>query len=49
MCELAAGFPQPRRPGRFGRWLTDLFNEWPDGARQDQARPDEAKHDAMRP
>jgi 1-acyl-sn-glycerol-3-phosphate acyltransferase len=21
-------------PGRFGRWLTDVFNEWPEGSRE---------------
>ena len=24
-----------RRPGPFGRWLTELFNEWPEGGRPD--------------
>ena len=33
MHELAAGFPERRRPGRFGVWLTELFNEWPEGRR----------------
>lgn len=27
---LVAGYPDPPVPGRFGRWLTELFNEWPD-------------------
>ena len=31
--DLAADFPDRRPPGRFGRWLTELFNEWPEGAR----------------
>jgi 1-acyl-sn-glycerol-3-phosphate acyltransferase len=31
--DLVADFPDRRRPGRFGRWLTELFNEWPEGAR----------------
>ena len=30
---LVADFPDRRTPGRFGRWLTELFNEWPEGAR----------------
>ena len=30
---LVADFPDQRRPGSFGRWLTELFNDWPDGAR----------------
>lgn len=25
--------PDVRRPGRFGRWLTDVFNDWPEGSR----------------
>jgi 1-acyl-sn-glycerol-3-phosphate acyltransferase len=35
MAELSAGAPRRTRPGRFGRWLTELFNEWPEGARPD--------------
>jgi 1-acyl-sn-glycerol-3-phosphate acyltransferase len=31
--ELVADFPDRRPPGRFGRWLTDAFNEWPEGSR----------------
>ncbi len=31
--ELCQGYPDPPPPGRFGRWLTDVFNEWPEGAR----------------
>jgi 1-acyl-sn-glycerol-3-phosphate acyltransferase len=30
---LVADFPDPPPPGRFGRWLTELFNEWPEGRR----------------
>ena len=30
---LVADFPDPPRPGRFGRWLTELFNDWPEGSR----------------
>jgi 1-acyl-sn-glycerol-3-phosphate acyltransferase len=30
---LVADFPDPPEPGRFGRWLTELFNDWPEGAR----------------
>ncbi len=25
--------PDGRPPGRFGRWLTDVFNDWPEGSR----------------
>jgi 1-acyl-sn-glycerol-3-phosphate acyltransferase len=30
---LIGDFPDPPVPGRFGRWLTEVFNEWPEGAR----------------
>ena len=30
---LVADYPDPPVPGRFGRWLTELFNEWPEGGR----------------
>ena len=32
------------RPGRFGRWLTELFNDWPEGSREaaEQAARDAA-------
>ncbi len=30
---LVADFPDPPPPGRFGRWLTELFNDWPEGRR----------------
>ncbi len=30
---LVADFPDPAEPGRFGRWLTELFNDWPEGSR----------------
>jgi 1-acyl-sn-glycerol-3-phosphate acyltransferase len=30
---LVADFPDQPRPGRIGRWLTELFNIWPDGSR----------------
>jgi 1-acyl-sn-glycerol-3-phosphate acyltransferase len=30
---LVADFPDPPEPGRFGRWLTEAFNDWPEGAR----------------
>lgn len=31
--ELVAGQPPASRPGPFGRWLTELFNDWPEGSR----------------
>jgi 1-acyl-sn-glycerol-3-phosphate acyltransferase len=33
LLALVAGFPDPPPPGRFGRWLTELFNDWPEGTR----------------
>ena len=30
MRGLVADFPDPPPRGRFGRWLTDLFNDWSD-------------------
>jgi 1-acyl-sn-glycerol-3-phosphate acyltransferase len=30
---MLAGQPEQPRPGRFGRWLTELFNDWPEGER----------------
>ncbi len=30
---LVADVPPARPPGRFGRWLTELFNDWPEGSR----------------
>lgn len=33
LLALVADFPDPPPPGPFGRWLTELFNEWPDGVR----------------
>jgi hypothetical protein len=30
---LVADFPDQPRPGPAGRWLTELFNDWPDGNR----------------
>jgi 1-acyl-sn-glycerol-3-phosphate acyltransferase len=33
LVELSGGYPDPSRPGPFGRWLTELNNEWPEGER----------------
>jgi 1-acyl-sn-glycerol-3-phosphate acyltransferase len=30
---LVVDHPPVRRPGPFGRWLTERFNQWPEGAR----------------
>lgn len=34
---LLADAPDPLAPGRFGRWLTELFNDWPEGSRSASA------------
>ena len=31
---MVADRPDATPPGRFGRWLTELFNDWPEGSRQ---------------
>jgi 1-acyl-sn-glycerol-3-phosphate acyltransferase len=31
---LVADAPTLGRPGRFGQWLTELFNDWPEGSRE---------------
>ncbi len=31
---MVADQPEIGRPGPFGRWLTGLFNEWPEGSRE---------------
>jgi 1-acyl-sn-glycerol-3-phosphate acyltransferase len=30
---LVADYPEQLRPGPLGRWLTELFNDWPEGSR----------------
>jgi 1-acyl-sn-glycerol-3-phosphate acyltransferase len=30
---MTADFPDPPEPGPFGRWLTEVFNDWPEGTR----------------
>jgi 1-acyl-sn-glycerol-3-phosphate acyltransferase len=32
--DLVRDAPDQPEPGRFGRWLTERFNEWPEGSRQ---------------
>jgi 1-acyl-sn-glycerol-3-phosphate acyltransferase len=32
--DLVADAPDLAPPGRFGRWLTELFNDWPEGSRE---------------
>jgi len=39
---MVADFPDPSEPGPFGRWLTELFNDWPEGARPELGAGDAA-------
>lgn len=32
--DLLRDAPEVPVPGRFGRWLTDVFNDWPEGSRE---------------
>jgi 1-acyl-sn-glycerol-3-phosphate acyltransferase len=32
--ELLGDADEPATPGRFGRWLTEVFNDWPEGSRE---------------
>ncbi len=34
LLALVADAPDLPEPGRFGRWLTERFNEWPEGSRE---------------
>jgi hypothetical protein len=33
LLELVADGRDRQPPGRFGRWLTEVFQEWPEGER----------------
>ncbi len=39
---MVADFPDPAPPGRIGRWLTELFNDWPEGSRPEPGSGDAA-------
>jgi 1-acyl-sn-glycerol-3-phosphate acyltransferase len=38
---LVSDHPDYRPPGPVGRWLTEVFNDWPEGSRPDVRRPPE--------
>jgi 1-acyl-sn-glycerol-3-phosphate acyltransferase len=42
---LVADFPDRPRPGTMGRWLTELFNDWPEGRRPALGQGDAAGTD----
>ena len=31
---MLADAPDVAEPGRFGRWVTERFNDWPEGSRE---------------
>lgn len=45
---MTADFPDPSEPGRFGRWLTEVFNDWPEGARPELGEGDAARFEHAR-
>ena len=45
LLALVADFPDPGVPGPFGRWITELFNDWPEGARPELGAGDAAGTD----
>jgi 1-acyl-sn-glycerol-3-phosphate acyltransferase len=38
LAALVGTQPETPRPGPFGRWLTELFNDWPEGSRAEANR-----------
>jgi 1-acyl-sn-glycerol-3-phosphate acyltransferase len=46
---LVADSPDPPVPGRFGRWLTELFNDWPEGSRPQPPRDEPPRPDEPSP
>jgi 1-acyl-sn-glycerol-3-phosphate acyltransferase len=48
LLALVADHPDPPPPGPFGRWLTELFNDWPGGTRPERRPGDIATADAPR-
>lgn len=45
LLEMVSDFPDREVPGPFGRWLTELFNDWPEGARPAAGEGDAAGTD----
>jgi 1-acyl-sn-glycerol-3-phosphate acyltransferase len=52
LSSMLADAPDLPVPGRFGRWLTEVFNDWPEGSREEaeaaadrMASEDAAAHD----
>ncbi len=42
LLQMVADAPDRPPPGRLGRWLTELFNDWPEGARPEIGEGDAA-------
>jgi len=49
LVDLVADAQDAPPPGRFGRWLTERFNEWPDGARPQASRSSETERPSGSP
>jgi 1-acyl-sn-glycerol-3-phosphate acyltransferase len=47
--DLVADAPEPGRPGRFGAWLSERFNEWPETSRPEVPRPELPRPGGSRP
>jgi 1-acyl-sn-glycerol-3-phosphate acyltransferase len=47
--ELVADAPDVPVSGRFGRWVTERFNDWPEGSREAARRASEAARPAAGP
>jgi hypothetical protein len=45
LLSLVADFPDRPRPGTLGRWLTEVFNDWPEGRRPALGQGDAAGTD----
>jgi hypothetical protein len=45
--EMVRDEPQRSRPGPVGRWLTEAFNEWPEGDRRVPEAAAQAAHAAV--
>ena len=45
LLAMVADFPDRRAPGPVGRWFTEVFNDWPEGARPEAGEGDGAGTD----
>ena len=46
---MVSDYPDQPVPGPFGRWLTELFNDWPEGSRPEPGMGDAAGTELQRP